>query len=255
MRQFLLVLAVLVFSANFATAHEFFVKPTPQGDSIKLELLSTHYLMVGEELEPADLNDISIFQNGQTSTLSFTANEKSLAYETLIKNSDSAVIIGHRKPLLYSNTTRGSQEGSRKELAAKGFTVLKTTLYEKFTKTYINPSKSDSEFAKPIGHLLEFVPVTNPADFANGKALTFKVLYDGEPVKINVNATYDGYNSTDMTAYAVKTSSGYDGLVTITPSASGTWMVQGNLAATKSPFTEGDYDEMSLSATVVFSVK
>ncbi len=249
--------ALLLSPAAFA--HEFIIKPSKpgpykKGDTVALEILSTHYFMAGEELEPAEYLSAYALQDGKKTDLEFVPNNNKIVYETGYKltSNNPAVIIGHRKGMLYSTTTKGGQDGDRKTLETKGFTVQKTTNYEKFSKTYLNPSASDKSFATPIGQPLEIVPVTNPADIAKGKPAAFKVLYEGKPLQTPVAATYDGYDVKTEEAYAVKTNSGVDGMVTVTPEQAGTWMLR---VANTVPGDGKNYDEHAIRAVIVFNVK
>ncbi|MDR1211264.1 MAG: DUF4198 domain-containing protein, partial [Spirochaetaceae bacterium] len=165
-----------------------------------------------------------------------------------------AVVLSNRKLIFYSTTTRGSQEGSRPNVSARGFTVTKTSWNEKWCKTYINPLSGDRSFAAPLGLTLEIVPVTNPADITSGRPAVFRVLYRGQPLRnATVNATYQNFNSREQEAYAVTTTSDSGGQVSITPNERGIWMVQ--VGHTASVSGNPNYDEESLKSIVVFTVK
>ncbi len=80
----------------------------------------------------------------------------------------------------------------------------------------------------------------------------FKILYNGKPIKTNVNAVYDGYNINDEEAYAIKTVSDKNGIVKIKPSANGLWMIQ---ASVSDNGNNQEYDDVSFRSVVVFTVK
>jgi uncharacterized GH25 family protein len=256
------ILAVFcIVIAGGLWAHEFFVIPDAvkdyrSGDTVNLELYSTHYFMTGEELEAPETNEVFVLQGGRVTPVPLRADAAKTIYTGTyrLEGDAPAVVLSNRKVIFYSTTTRGSQEGSRPNVSARGFTVTKTSWNEKWCKTYINPSANDRSFAVPLGLTLEIVPVSNPADIALGRPAVFRVLYRGQPLRnVPVNATYQQYNARDQEAYAVQTTSDANGQVTITPNARGIWMIQvGHVAAVSG---NPNYDEESLRSIVVFTVK
>ena len=113
------------------------------------------------------------------------------------------MIVGHRLPQTWSDTTEGVLEGGRKDLEAKGKKVLKVGKYEKFAKTMLNPAANDGLYKKVLGHDLEIVLLTNPADIKAGDDIKAEVLLNGKPVKAPLGLTYDGY-SAEQDAYMAK---------------------------------------------------
>jgi uncharacterized GH25 family protein len=259
-----MVLAILmcVLVSALLSAHEFFVKPAVNrvyrsGDTVNLELYSTHYFFVGEELEePPSINEVYVLQSGKWTPVPLRANQSKIIYEGSYRLVDNtpAVVVANRKRIFYSTTTKGGQEGSKSEVTAKGFTVTATSWNEKWSKTYINPDPSDQTYQIPIGHNLEIVPITNPANIRRGQAASFKILYKGQPLpNTAVSASYDTFNPKEENAYALNTTTDRSGQFSITPTANGVWFVRVNVTQNVAGSTE--YTSESLSAIVVFTVK
>mgnify|MGYP000019512794 FL=1 len=123
------------------------------------------------------------------------AKVKALVGKAALPADGPAMIVGHRLPQIWSDTTEGVLEGGRKDLEAKGKKVLKVGKYEKFAKTMLNPAANDGLYKKVLGHDLEIVLLTNPADIKAGDDIKAEVLLNGKPVKAPLGLTYDGYSA------------------------------------------------------------
>ncbi|MDR1615294.1 MAG: DUF4198 domain-containing protein [Campylobacteraceae bacterium] len=262
MKKSFLTLAIFtMFGSTTLFAHEFFVAPREvrdykAGDEVKLDALSTHYFIKGEEIEePASVNFVRVLQDGKTTTLSLKANKEKLLYETSYKlQSDSpAVVLGERVGGFYCITTDGYVDGTKKEAEAKGINIVKSIYFSKLSKTYLNPKSNDESFKKPIGEIFEIVPLTNPADITVGKSGKFQVLYDGKPfANAEIFATYDTFGPEKENAYALKSKTDKDGIVTFKFDNKGLWLVRINY---HKPSSKPDVDEDDINAIAVFSVK
>ncbi|MDR2790793.1 MAG: DUF4198 domain-containing protein [Campylobacteraceae bacterium] len=259
--------AVLAFTA-FAMfgfmqlfAHEFFVAPREvkdfkAGDEVKLDAISTHYFIKGEEIEePAAVNSVRVLQDGKITPLTLSANQERLLYETSYKlQSDmSAVVIGERVGGFYVLTTDGYFDGTKKEAEKAGVTVKKSIYFSKLSKTYLNPKSNDKSFKEPLKLIFEIVPLTNPADITAGKSGKFQVLYDGKPfANAEIFATYDTFDPNTQNAYALKNKTDKEGIVTFKFDNKGLWLIRVNYhKASAKP----DVDEDDINAILVFNVK
>jgi len=59
--------------------------------------------------------------------------------------------------------------------------------YAKWAKAVVDvgeaePGEAEPVWSRPVGHILELVPVTNPNGVAPGEQLAVRVLYEGEPL-------------------------------------------------------------------------
>lgn len=82
-------------------------------------------------------------------------------------------------------------------------------LSQKFTKTYLKPSR---DFGKPLGQALELIPLSDPASLKPGDELKLRVLLDGKPLAgVKVAA-----NMFDYGDKAEKVIADVEGVVTVT---------------------------------------
>jgi uncharacterized GH25 family protein len=256
-------------AASFAGAawgHEFFVMPDETkdykaGDTVRLAVLSTHYFTVGEELEPAEANEIYIVRNGQRTggSLPLNRNDDRVWYEAGYRLADNSPVIveGLRKGGFYCIFTDGSiADGTRSEAAAANpdKTVAQTEYFAKYSKLYLNPAANDAAFSLPLGHELEIVPVDNPARIRAGSfsRAKFRVLYQGRPMaNAEVSATWDYYDYKTANAWAQTTRTDTKGEAIFKIDHAGLWLVR---VSDTRPSTRGA-DTDNLSSVVVFSVK
>jgi uncharacterized GH25 family protein len=261
MKRSFLVLAVFAMFGSTLFAHEFFVAPREikdykAGDEVKLDVLSTHYFMKGEEIEePASVNSVRILQDGKITPLTLKANQERLLYETSwkLQSNSPAVVLGERVGGFYCLTTDGYFEGTKKEAQAAGVNIVKSIYFSKLSKAYLNPKSGDESYKKPIGEIFEIVPLINPADITVGKSGKFQVLYDGKPfANADIFATYDTFDPKTENAYAKKSKTDKDGVVNFVFDKKGLWLVRVNY---HKPSSKPDVDEDDINAIVVFSVK
>ena len=166
----LLVVALLVGCGGGAFAHELIVKPSKteaaKGETLPIELQSTHRFIVKEEVENIGLIKAGVFRNGKLEESELKENEPELRidYDVKIEDDGAVLVLANKSGEVWSTTNEGSQAGSRKELEAKNLKVLRAAKTDKFAKAVVNAGKDDTNFATVTGQELEIVPVTNPAD-------------------------------------------------------------------------------------------
>jgi uncharacterized GH25 family protein len=248
-----------------AAAHEFFVMPHEAkgykaGDTVQLDVLSTHYFTVGEELEePSAVNEVYILRNGQKSALlPLEKNADKVWYQAAYTLPDDApaVAVGRRVGGFYCLFTDGSYaEGTKAEAAAAqpGKTLAKARFFEKFSKNYLNPDPYDAGFSAPLGHTLEILPLDNPAKIKLGSKPRFRVLFKGQPLaRADVSATYDYYDYKTADAYAQTGKTDAKGDVSFKIDHRGLWLIR---ASDTRKSAHPDTDEDNNAAIVVFTVK
>ena len=178
-RNTFLAIALCVAAGGTVYAHEFFVIPQEvkdykAGDTVQLNALSTHYFTVGEELEPAEVNEVYAVKNGvKGSPLRLEKNADRVWYDAAYRLTDDVptIIVGNRKGGFYCLFTDGSYaDGTRAEVsrAQPKKTIAKARYFAKYSKYYLNPSDRDSSFSAPLGHDLEIIPLDNPAKIKSG---------------------------------------------------------------------------------------
>lgn len=248
-----LMLMILSF-AGIANAHEFILKPTKltvkKGQTVPFSVVSAHVFMVSEEMEPLDKVETTLILNGKSTPIALTANEPAMTLEGAATPAaeGTAILAGHRKGMIWTQTTSGWKQASKKGLSG----VIKSGMYEKFCKTFLTVGKNDNSFAKPVGQRLEIIPLTNPALAHPGDEIEFKVLFDGKPLSVDkVLATYDGFTKTPNT-YAYFTEPYGEGLAKVKVSHPGIWMVRVEHAIAQ---PTDDYDSLAMRSVLVFEVK
>jgi uncharacterized GH25 family protein len=214
---------------------------------------------VGEELEPAEVNEVYVVRNGQRGqALPLTANPDRLFYETAYTFTDSnpVIVVGNRRGGFYCLFTDGGYaDGTRAEAAAAnpGRTIATARYFAKYSKLYLNSSAGDASFSTPLGHDLEIIPLDNPARIKKGSRARFQVLYRGRPLpNAEISATYDTYNYRTANAYALTERTNAQGEVTFRPGSSGLWVVR---VSDTRPSSRPDTEEDNLAAIVVFNVR
>ena len=265
MKKYLLVVAVCLFVINMVQAHETYVMPVENkeykaGDTVTLAHMSTHYFTVGEELEPVEVNVMTIVKNGSRGNpLRLTANNDRLWYEATYTLTDNTPVIveGNRLGGFYGLFTDGGYaDGTRAQVTAAnpGKTIATMRYFAKYSKFYLNPAANDRTFSTPLGHELEIIPLDNPAGIKRGSSPRFRVLYKGQPLpNAEISATYDYYDYKTVDNYAkkgMKTDS--KGEVTVKIDNSGLWYVR---VRDSRRSAHPNTDEDVLSAIVGFTVK
>lgn len=237
-------MAVLLVPA-LAHAHEFIIQPQlwrayHQGQRVPFSVDSAHVFMVSEEMEPAELVQVTL--DGQAVPL--RANPEFLDYNGAVTlgGPGTAAILGHRLPARWSKTPRGWFEGGRDEHAD----AVYVGLFEKFCKALLPVDGTDG-FDRIVGHDLEIVPLTNP--FAGGDVVV-QVLYQGHPLPVQVAATYDGFSDLSGT-YCYLTEADADGRAVVRVDHDGLWMVR---VQHKVAVQGLEYDERVLRSVLVFPV-
>lgn len=235
-----------------ASAHEILVTPTQADGKLKVAIESTHVFVEPEELESAENIAASLQTADGKKDLTVTAGgELTLMTETEAPEG-AAWFVAHRLPLVFSNTPTGYLAGG-KDVNPD---AESSSRFEKFTKALINGDQADEAFVtKPLGHVLEIVPMSNPAMLKAGDELEVQVLHNGQPVAATVQATFAGFSDKPMTfAYSTEATAefGEPGMATVKLWSPGYWMVR---AALELDDADEAVDEHVLRAILSFDVQ
>jgi uncharacterized GH25 family protein len=219
------VLAMTLASA--AWAHEFVAAPAAPrvaaGAALGVEVYSTHSMLNAEELERTEINRVR-FLHGTTRTDVALRGDEGRALQlgaAAAPTQNTFIVSGHRLPLVFSVTPRGSQPGSKLDNPD----AIRAQRTEKFSKALVNLSATDPGFAAVVGDRLEIVPAANPATLKVGDELPLRVLFEGQPLGTAVYATYQGFSRRDDT-YAYYTEAKPDGTAHVRITAPGLWVVR-----------------------------
>lgn len=255
-----LFLAFWAFAAFVvpAKAHEFILKPDSAfpapGQKTRVQAQAAHVFMVSEEAERPESVRLQLWHNGTARDIALKEDKGLLALvgEFALPSSAPALLVGHRLPQIWCETTTGEHEGSRAMLEAKGLKVGSAGKYEKFAKTLLNPAPGDSLHSKVMGQDLEIILLTNPADIKPGSALEAQVFLHGKPLSgAGVGLTHDGFSKEEDT-YKFKATTDGQGKVVFTPDRDGLWMVRA-IFVEETP--GGEADMHNRRATYVFPLR
>ncbi len=227
-----IVSAVLLASLTVpAPAHEWLLKTSPRspkkGERVAMDLMATHYFNRDEEAEPLADAAAKLILNGEAAELTITAEEgvPHLSSEFTMPADGTAWIAGHRRAQTWNSTPDGWVPGEKADLPPEvAAQVISTRKTEKFTKLLLNPSADDTTFSKPLGDMLEIVPLDNPAGLRAGDEIRVRVLYDGKPIVTPISASYTDFSDQMMT-FAFHTES-TDPEPRVKFSAPGLWFVR-----------------------------
>ena len=262
MRKFFVSLAtfaLLFTAASAALSHELIVRPTQMeasaGETLPIELHSTHKFIVPEEVEDISCITAGIIRDGKLVASELTGNEPELRIDFSVKleGAGAAVVAANKVGSIWSATNEGGRSGSRRELEDEGLKVLVSTRIDKYAKAVVNASAGDAGFGALAGQDLEIVPLDNPAEARMGDYFRVRILHLGQPASVPVWATYDGFCTEHESTYAYYTESGADGTAFVKITSPGLWIVR--TSKERDPGAEGEYDSRTLRSTLVFSVR
>lgn len=256
-KRFPLALACFFLLSTQALAHEFILKPKQsteitKGETIAASLLSAHVFMESVELEgEGDAQNILVryIDASGTKTLPLTKNEAQLTWDlnATAKTDGTAIFAAHRKGMIWTQTTKGWKQASKKGL--KG--VLSSGKYEKFAKSLVTVGNNTKGWDRVVGDRLEIVPMSDPSTLRPGQELAVKILLDGKPLATPVYASYDKFSNRQDT-YAYFSKDNQDGTAFVKISAAGLWMIRAEHIIKEST---PDYDKHVMRAVFVFEVK
>jgi uncharacterized GH25 family protein len=127
--------------------------------------------------------------------------------------------------------------------------------YENYAKALIQAGNAqNSDFATPVGHGIEIVPLENPFLKKTGDTLRLQVLHKGKPARFcQVSATYVGFSTGEGFPFAVKTDSHGEAVIRLL--RPGQWIV---LATVRKPARDELRDKcqvMKYTASLSFAVE
>ncbi len=258
MKMKIMAALTLLALALPASAHELTIKAksaeVKAGVPFEATVQSSHKFIVPEEVEDVSRVRAGIFEDGRFRESKITGSEKDLCIDfTVTPTKDGTLLLAAVKDgETWCVTSEGGRSGARKVLEAQGLKVLSATKHDKYAKAILNASGDDKTCAAVLGHPLEIIPVTNPADAKAGEFFEVKILLDGQPYTGPVWATYDGFVTEYENTYAYYTEA-QSGTAYIKITAPGLWGVRA--MQTGLPGAEGNYDSRSLRAFLLFEVK
>ena len=256
-RMIALALALSLTAPAFS--HELTIKARDAamkaGEPFRVTVQSAHKFIVPEEVEVLERVKAGIIEDGKLVEAELSGNDAELCIDFTVTPKDlsgSVMLVAVKDGETWSITNEGGKTGARKDLEAQGLKVVRATKNDKYAKALFNTSHEDTKFAQAVGHPLEIIPITNPADAKVGEYFNVKILLNGQPYTGPVWATYDGFVTEYQNTYAYYTEA-ENGEAHVKLTAPGLWGIrayQGDL-----PGVEGDYDALTLRAFLLFEVK
>lgn len=141
----------------------------------------------------------------------------------------SYLVVGEYQPTFWSKNAAGWKRTNMTEMTDATY-CEQTRMYGKHIANVGHESASKDIISKPLGHLLEIVPLDNPANVHVGDKFKVKVLYKGEPLpNVTLTATFDGFDTSDRSkshkveAQAFSDTTNDKGEVDIIPLRQGFW--------------------------------
>jgi hypothetical protein len=236
--------ALIALASSVVRADEFILKPfsttVKAGERFSVATLSTRIFMRSQKLEAAKDVMIELCSEGRREPpVPLSPNHIALTIDARVTapSSTTFIVCAARLAQILSPPNGDRAGGSRK--------------VEQFAKALVNLSVGDDGYRAVVGDRLEIVPVTNPAAAKIGAEITFKVLFDGQPLATPVFATYDRFSENETT-YAYYTESASDGTAKVQITHSGLWMVR---VETTLPEKTEDHDTYLARAVLVFLAK
>ena len=259
LKRIITISVIIALSAIPSFSHELTIKAEnetmKEGQPFHATVQSAHRFIIPEEVEVLERVKAGIIEDGKFITSELKANEPGLCIDFTVTPKDlsqSVILAAIKDGETWCITNEGGKSGARKELEAKNLKVLRATKNDKYAKAIYNTSHDDKNYSQVLGHPLEIIPVTNPADVKTGDYFNVKILLNGQPYTGPVWATYDGFVREYENTYAYYTEA-ENGEAHIKITAPGWWGIrayQDNL-----PGVEGDYDTRTLRAFLLFRVK
>ena len=253
-------LALMIMLIAFpAFSHELTIKADSNemksGEPFHATVQSSHKFIVPEEVEILSRVKAGIIENGKLIESELKANEPKLCIDFTVTPKDlsqSVILVAMKDGESWCVTNEGGKSGARKDLEAQGLKVISANKYDKYAKAIFNTSENDKNFSKILGHPLEIIPITNPANAKIGEFFDVKILLNGQLYTGPVWATYDGFVTEYESTYAYYTEA-ENGEAHIKITAPGWWGIRASKEGL--PGVKGDYDNLNLRAFLLFEVK
>lgn len=177
-----------------------------------------------------------------------------LATEVSFSEKGSYIVTAALKPGFY---TMYMEDGRihHKSVPKTGLSgVILSLHFEQYAKSLINVGGADSSYLKPVGHTMEIIPLTNPADLKVGDYLPVQVLFKGRPARFcPLYGTYAGFSTGDDFAYV--TSADGQGKAKIRILHHGVWLLKAKKKNPAPDELKNKCNETSYTATLTFEVK
>lgn len=141
----------------------------------------------------------------------------------------SYLVTATYQPTFWSKNAEGWKQQDMTQMKDATY-CEQSSMYGKNVANVGHESADTKVITRPVGQLLEIVPLDNPANIHVGDRFKVKVLFDGEPLAgVPLTATFEGFDTSDRSkshkveAQAFYDTTGDDGTVEIIPLRKGFW--------------------------------
>lgn len=139
------------------------------------------------------------------------------------------LVLAEYQPTFWSKNKSGWKQADMKAMPDAEY-CEQSRMYGKNILNVGHESAETEVITRPVGQLLEIVPLDNPANIQVSEAFPVKVLYKGEPLAgVTLTATFEGFDVSDRSkthkveAQAFSDKTADDGTVNIIPLRQGFW--------------------------------
>lgn len=179
-----------------------------------------------------------------------------LATRLDIEEPGSYWIAAETFPEFYTISQVGERIAHRMEPKIGIENVLLSMQYQMFAKTLLNVNSATDDVTKPVGHILEIVPLQNPVKLQVGDYLDVQVLFKGKPLPmipyIRLEGTYNGFSTDGANAYSTWI---MGGIARVKLIYSGSWLLKVGYIITANPELQDKCDELDYYATLSFAIQ
>ena len=179
-----------------------------------------------------------------------------LATRLDIKEPGSYWVVAETFPGFYTLSQVGDRIAHLMKPKTGIENVLLSMQYQMFAKTLLNVDGAADNVTKPVGHILEIVPLQNPANLQVGDYLNVQVLFNGKPLPMipytRLEGTYNGFSTDGACAYSNWI---MGGMARVKLIHSGQWMLKVGYTIPVDPELQDKCDELSYYATMSFAVQ
>lgn len=253
---------ILMMISSQATGHEikvlassYFLKDA--GDKTTVYLSWGHRVPVDDLIDGSTIERYDVVSPGNSTSkltlaeLSLQANvvvlEKPGLHQAVVSRKPSAYtyVIDEHGNRVFKRGPKSAVASGKIDYAARSFQTA---------KAMIVVGKESKELASPLGLPIEIVPLDPIEKWRANCKNRFQILLNGKPLSsANVTARYVGFKPDNAWCYA--TTSNREGIVEITPSQSGTWVIKVSSKILRDEASRKDFDYDSYTSTLSLEIQ
>ena len=234
-----LLAGFLLTVSGTATAHDIYIWPSfftaniEESGHIPVDITASHTTFRPDRAMTSDGLEVYGVDGKRTTAGAFFKGMRRSTFDMPV-SVEGTYAVKYRSGPSYGTTyvigrneepkfTRGNKQEADVPRKARD---VKTTAYHSLGMAFITNNKPSDAVLQPTGSGFELVPVTHPADYVTGEAITISLMRDGEPVvDQEVMIELEGSNYREEPIEFELTSNN-EGLVTFTPEHGGRYMAK-----------------------------